>query len=238
VRGGLACLARTWQFCSSCWPWLRWCRNGRYGWLERAGCDGEAAEHRGGPVGGGACPACWCSAVFGLAVGGRPTPGGRHGVGPAGVGAVAGCRHGRAGESAGAGRLCGPAWQAGQCWRAVYDTDPAIRWEHGTSGWGPRDTETGILHRSGLGDPASPHDVAYLGRLPRPDGNGAILALAGIHPQGSLGVARLLATDISVLWGQAADGRFSAIVGTDYDPATHEPVQTELLSPLYRHHQD
>ena len=110
---------------------------------------------------------------------------------------------------------------------------------HDNSEWALRDTATGTLHRSGSdGDPASPHDVASLGRLPRPDGNGTILAIAGIHPQGSLGVARLLATDISVLWGQAADGRFSAIVGTDYDPATHEPVQTELLSPLYRHHQD
>jgi hypothetical protein len=50
-----------------------------------------------------------------------------------------------------------------------------------------------------------------------------ILAIAGIHPQGSLGVARLPATDISVLRGQVADGRFSVIVGTDT---------------LYRHDQD
>jgi hypothetical protein len=36
----------------------------------------------------------------------------------------------------------------------------------------------------------------------------------------------------------AADGRFSVVIGTDYEPATHEPVKTELLSPLYRHDQD
>lgn len=133
--------------------------------------------------------------------------------------------------------ICGPRMSAPM--RAVYDTDPAIRWEQDNSGWALRDTATGILHRSGAdGDPARPHDVAYLGRLTRPDGNGTILALAGVHPQGSLGVARLLATDISVLWGQAAAGRFSVIVGTDYDPATHEPVKTQLLSPLYRHERD
>jgi hypothetical protein len=133
--------------------------------------------------------------------------------------------------------ICGPRMSAAM--RAAYDTDPVIRWEHGNSGWALRDTVTGVLHRSGSdGDPARPHDVAYLGRLPRPDGNGTILAIAGIHPQGSLGVARLLATDISVLWGQVADGRFSVVVGTDYDPATHEPVKTELLSPLYRHDRD
>jgi hypothetical protein len=30
------------------------------------------------------------------------------------------------------------------------------------------------------------------GGFPRPDGNGTILAIAGVRPQGSLGVARLL----------------------------------------------
>jgi hypothetical protein len=64
------------------------------------------------------------------------------------------------------------------------------------------------------------------------------LAIAGIHPEGSMGVAHLLATDISALWGQAADGQFSVVVGTTYDPETHEPVPTELLSPLYRHDQN
>jgi hypothetical protein len=49
------------------------------------------------------------------------------------------------------------------------------------------------------------------------------------------GVAHLLATDISALWGQAADDRWSVVVGTTYDPETHEPARTELLSPLYRH---
>jgi hypothetical protein len=133
--------------------------------------------------------------------------------------------------------ICGPRMSAAM--RTAYDTDPAIRWEHGRSGWALRDTVTGILHRSGSDDdPARSRDVAYLGRLRRPDGNGTVLAIAGVHPQGSLGVARLLATDISVLWGQAEDGRFSVVVGTDYDPVTHEPVRTQLLSPLYRHDQD
>ena len=76
------------------------------------------------------------------------------------------------------------------------------------------------------------------GGWPARTASGAFLAIAGIHPQGSLGVAHLLATDISVLWGQAAAEQFSAVVATAYDPATHEPVTTSLASPLYRHGQD
>jgi hypothetical protein len=84
-------------------------------------------------------------------------------------------------------------------------------------------------------DPPRPYDIGYLGRLPRPDGKGSVLAIAGIHHEGSLGVVHLLSADIGSLWGQVADERFSVVVGTEYDPTTHEPVKTELLTPLYRH---
>ncbi len=134
--------------------------------------------------------------------------------------------------------ICGPRMSAAM--RQAYGTDPVIRWEQLAGGrWVLRETRTGATHASGSdGDPARPQDVAYLGRLARPDGKGDFLAIAGIHPQGSLGVAHLLATDISTLWGQAGTGRFSVVVVTEYDPATHEPVRTELLTPLYRHDQD
>lgn len=132
--------------------------------------------------------------------------------------------------------ICGPRMSAAMA--KAYDTDPVIRWERDGTWWVLHDTGTSTAYRSGAdGDPARPHDVAYLGRLARPDGKGSFLAIAGIHPQGSLGVAQLLVTDISALWGQAADGRFSVIVRTSYDPETHEPVRTELASPLYRHDQ-
>ena len=111
-----------------------------------------------------------------------------------------------------------------------------ITWERGDDGWLLRDERTGREYRSGQQDsPPRPYDVGYLGRLPRPDGKGTFLAIAGAHPEGSLGVVHLLTTDIGTLWGQVGDGRFSVVVGTEYDPQTHEPVRTELLTPLYRH---
>lgn len=68
-------------------------------------------------------------------------------------------------------------------------------------------------------------------KLPRPDGNGSVLAIAGIHTEGSLGVVRLLASDLSTLWGQVGEHRFSTLVGVEYDPETGEPQSVELLTP-------
>jgi hypothetical protein len=130
--------------------------------------------------------------------------------------------------------ICGP--RMSEVMRTAYARDPVISWDHDSAGWLLRDERTGNAYRSGQEDsPARPYDVGYLGRLPRPDGNGSFLAMAGLHPEGSLGVVQLLTTDIGTLWGQVGTAPFSVVVGTEYDPRTHEPVRTELLTPLYRH---
>jgi hypothetical protein len=105
---------------------------------------------------------------------------------------------------------------------------------HTEQGWALRDTRTGALFASG---PGRSCDVAYLGRLPRPDGNGTFLVFTGVHPPGTLGVVALLTSDIGSSWGQVGTQPFSVVIGADFDPATHEPVKTELLTPLYRHDQ-
>ncbi|WP_285695499.1 sigma-70 family RNA polymerase sigma factor [Actinomadura sp. NBRC 104412] len=130
--------------------------------------------------------------------------------------------------------ICGPRMSPAM--RETYEKDPVLEWDRDDVGWLLRDTRTGDTFRSGQEeDPARPYDVGYLGRLPRPDGQGSLLAIAGIHPEGSLGVVNLLTTDIGSLWGQVGTECFSVVVGTEYDPDTHEPVRTELLTPLYRH---
>ncbi|HEY3682907.1 MAG TPA: sigma-70 family RNA polymerase sigma factor [Streptosporangiaceae bacterium] len=131
--------------------------------------------------------------------------------------------------------ICGP--RLSDVVGRAYDADPVVKWERADDGpWTLRDTRTETVYRSGWDDdPATNHDVAYLGRLPRPDGNGTFLVFTGIHPPGTLGVVRLLATDIGSLWGQVTDRPFSAVVGVTYDPESHEPEETELLTPLYVH---
>lgn len=134
--------------------------------------------------------------------------------------------------------VCGPRMPQGM--QDLYAQDPVLWWEQADDGvWTIRDTRADAVFRSGQdAEPGRPYDVAYLGRLPRPDGEGAVLAIAGAHTPGSLGVAHLLTTDIGTLWGQVGDRLFSAVVGTEYDPDSHEPTRTELLTPLYRHDQD
>ncbi|WP_406007740.1 sigma-70 family RNA polymerase sigma factor [Streptomyces sp. NBC_00637] len=134
--------------------------------------------------------------------------------------------------------VCGPRMSQ-QMWD-TYAQDPVLRWERTEAGpWTVVDRRIGTAYRSGQdSDPARSYDVGYVGRLPRPDGNGSLLAIAGIHTQGSLGVVQLLASDLNALWGQVGDHRFSALVGVDYDPETSEPQSVELLTPLYRHDED
>ncbi|WP_433498923.1 sigma factor-like helix-turn-helix DNA-binding protein [Sphaerimonospora sp. CA-214678] len=134
--------------------------------------------------------------------------------------------------------ICGP--KLSPVMGALYESDPVLEWVKADDGpWTLRDRCTGTVYRSGSDStPPRPVDYAYLGRLARPDGNGNVLVFTGIHPQGSLGVVRLLTTDITTLWGQVADRRFSCVVGVEYDPNTGEPVNAELASPLYRHEED
>lgn len=131
--------------------------------------------------------------------------------------------------------VCGPRMSADM--QAMYDRDPVFHWETAEDGpWTIRDTRTGVVHRSGQDDnPARPHDVGYLGRLPRPDGGGLILAIAGIHTPGSLGVVHLLVDDLGPLFGKVGTSGFSTLVDVEYDPETHDPLHVELLTPLYRH---
>jgi transposase len=131
--------------------------------------------------------------------------------------------------------ICGP--RLSTVMAELYAADPVLRWEQAADGpWTLRDTATGTLHRSGADErPPSARDAAYLGRLPCPDGDGTVLAFTGIHPPGTLGVVQLLTSDLRSLWEQAGTEAFSVVVGVRHDPATNEPTEVSMLSPLYRH---
>lgn len=133
--------------------------------------------------------------------------------------------------------ICGP--RLSEVMGRAYAADPVIRWEQIESGaWALRDTRSGDLHVSPMDDGSGRNqDVAYLGRLPRPDGKGSFLVFTGVHPPGTLGVVALLSSDIGTLWGQVGAERFSVVIGTDYNPDTHEPGKTGPLTPLYQHDQ-
>lgn len=131
--------------------------------------------------------------------------------------------------------VCGP--RLSETMHELYERDPVISWEKAPNGaWALRDSSTGNLYLSGSDqEPAQDYDVAYLGRLPRPDGRGQVIAFTGVHPQGSLGIADFIGNEISALWGEARDRSFSMIVKTKYDQESHEPLTVERLTPIYVH---
>src|SRR6266542_5001284 len=120
--------------------------------------------------------------------------------------------------------ICGP--RLSEVVAGVLAQDPVVQFERATDGpWTLHDRTTDKRYRSGSdSSPPRSWDVAYLGRLPRPDGRGLTMIFTGIHPPGTLGVVHLISTAISSLYEQVGAGRFSTIVGVDYKPDTHEPV--------------
>lgn len=87
-----------------------------------------------------------------------------------------------------------------------------------------------VIHRSPQ-DRGEPGDVAYIGRLPRPDGRGHFLYLAGIHAAGTYGAARYLADHAAELYSTARDRLFSLLVSVTYRSASdHTIVETRALT--------
>ncbi|MET8122817.1 sigma-70 family RNA polymerase sigma factor [Micromonospora sp. NPDC005291] len=130
--------------------------------------------------------------------------------------------------------ICGP--RISEPVAQVLAQDPVLQFERASDGpWTLVDRRTGTVYRSGQDqEPPATSDVAYLGRLPRPDGQGSLIVFTGIHPPGSLGAVHLICTQINELYAQVNTGNFSILVGTQYEPGTNEPRQVELLTPLYQ----
>ena len=77
-------------------------------------------------------------------------------------------------------------------------------------------------------------DYGYIGRLPRPDGRGNFLYLAGIHSMGTLGVIQYLEEHLEELHKEVKNRRFSLLVACRYDTRTRTVKSTEAASPVYR----
>jgi len=114
----------------------------------------------------------------------------------------------------------------------VLESDPHLTFGHDSDGWHLVDHTTRSRYRS-PSDRGEPQDYAYLGRIPRPDGRGTLLYLAGIHAMGTLGAARHLTEHVEELYEQARSRRWSTVVATSYDPTTRAVTKTEPVTPIY-----
>ncbi|MEU5944142.1 sigma-70 region 4 domain-containing protein [Micromonospora sp. NPDC047465] len=115
----------------------------------------------------------------------------------------------------------------------VMEADPHLRFASDDRGWYLMDGET--EYRSPRDDGHSA-DYGYVGRLPRPDGKGSFLYLAGTHAQGTLGAAQFVADNLAQLYKELKNRRFSTIIRCEYDASNPRKVLAcERVTPIYRH---
>ncbi|MGH3116609.1 MAG: sigma-70 family RNA polymerase sigma factor [Gaiellales bacterium] len=115
----------------------------------------------------------------------------------------------------------------------VLAADTKYGFANDDDGWYLVDHQTNQTYRSPTDD-GDPVDYAYVGRLPRPDGRGTFLYLAGIHAIGSYGAGKFLQDNLEDLYREVKTRRFSLLVSCEYDPKTRAVEKIERLTPLHR----
>ncbi len=116
----------------------------------------------------------------------------------------------------------------------VMGADPHLGYAVDDGGWYLVDKTTGTEYRSPM-DQGETSDYAYVGRLPRPDGKGTFLYLAGTHAPGTLAAAHYVVDNITELHKDLKNRRFSLIVVCDYDAKDRKKIlSAKPLTPIYR----
>lgn len=117
----------------------------------------------------------------------------------------------------------------------MLDRDTHIRFETDSDGvWVLRDCTSGTVFKSPRDTTGEERDFGYLGRVPRPDGKGNFLCIAGIHATGTQGVVAYLEEALKGMYDEVKTGRFSTIVECKYDTKTKRVTTATLATPLYK----
>ncbi|WP_460113955.1 sigma-70 family RNA polymerase sigma factor [Streptomyces platensis] len=127
--------------------------------------------------------------------------------------------------------ICGP--RLSPLIEQILESDPHLRFGEDAKGWHLIDRTTGRVYRSPM-DEGESADIAYFGRLPRPDGQGTFLYVAGIHARGSGGVVHWLTNELAAVHRELKGRRFSTLISSRFDAETLEIVESERITPFYR----
>lgn len=128
--------------------------------------------------------------------------------------------------------ICGP--RLSPIVAQVLEGDDNLRFEKDHA-WHLIDQRTGKTYRSPRDEDGSAGDYGYLGRLPRPDGRGTFLYIAGIHAIGANGVVHYLERNLAELYREVRTKRFSTLISCRYNPDTLEVTESRRVAPIYRH---
>ncbi|MET4668630.1 sigma factor-like helix-turn-helix DNA-binding protein [Streptomyces sp. PvR018] len=128
--------------------------------------------------------------------------------------------------------VCGP--RLSPIVAQVLEGDDNLRFEKDTA-WHLVDRKAGAEYRSPMDEDGSASDFGYLGRLPRLDGRGTFLYIAGVHAIGANGVVHYLQHNLAELYREVRTRRFSTLISCRYDPKTLEVLESRRVTPLYRH---
>ncbi|MGW3200083.1 sigma-70 family RNA polymerase sigma factor [Streptomyces sp. NPDC001118] len=127
--------------------------------------------------------------------------------------------------------ICGP--RLSPLIEQILEGDPHLRFDKDDDGWHLLDRSTGEVYRSPM-DRGENSDIAYFGRLPRPDGQGTFLYIAGIHARGSGGVVHWLNHELANVHRELKAKRFSTLISSTFDPDTLEITSSKRITPFYR----
>jgi hypothetical protein len=126
--------------------------------------------------------------------------------------------------------VCGP--RLSPLVAQVLASDRNLVFEHDDDCWFLKDRRADVTLRSPINSGENA-DVGYLGRLPRPDGQGTFLYVAGIHAVGAPGVIHYLSESLSEVWSKVKDRRFSCLVRCTFDPETRTVLSSERVTDFY-----
>lgn len=126
--------------------------------------------------------------------------------------------------------ICGPRLSpiVGQ----LLESDRNIGFDRDKNGWFLHDKKADMMLRSPM-DEGTDADYAYFGRLPRLDGQGFFLYVAGIHAVGATGVVHWLTSNLGEIYNQVGHKRFSTIIRCEFDPTTMQVTASERVAPVY-----
>lgn len=127
--------------------------------------------------------------------------------------------------------ICGP--RLSPLVAEVLESDQSLGFGHDDAGWHLLDKRAGTVYPSPM-DTGENADIAYLGRLPRLDGRGTFIYVAGIHAPGAPGVIHYLADELEQVWQQVRDRRFSTLIRSTFDPVTRMIISSERITDFYR----